>query len=889
MRTIRFTLALATLLSPVASWAAVPYLVADIDPRFVSDGSHPRGFAAVGGHAVFVTSQGEKLWGTDGAVGDPVRLGSATFRVRSGPAAAGGRAYATGCDEQGCGLFGTDGTAAGTIRLVRFPFVQFAPMEAVRAEGLPRTLLTFNAGNGFVLWRTDGTGAGTRKVLLAARDPRGLVGFGGKVWFFADLPNAPGALFSTNGLAGGTKRIGPSIEGSSLTPVGSRIVYFAGRELWSSDGTPGGTLRLAALPETAGPLVAAASRAFFFTSDLSGSGRALWVTDGTPAGTRRLLAIDGDFRNGLVALGAKVAFIGSDSRGFELWSSDGTTGGTRLVKDICPGGCPGAGMLGISALGRVWFAGFTPERGVETWTSNLTPGGTRQLRDLCAGSCSSAPQFWQEGGGKVYFPAITSGGQIGLYASDGTPARTILLGVEPSTSDSLPAAPLADGKLVFTGKDSSHGAEPWVSDGTVAGTQRLADLEFGNWIGSNPGSFAAAGGHAYFFADDGVHGSELWSSGGTPEATELVFDLTPGTFSPSWDLLSDEAGGRLVLFLAQSGARSFELIGSDGTAAGSERLLPAGVRADGRRVRAGDRLFFVANDAAHGAELWATDGTVAGTIRLTDLVPPNPFRPEGADFPALLALGDRVVAAALSPLGGEELWISDGTPGGTQPLHQVLPFLEAPLEAAKSPIGSLGGRFWFVAAAPGEETATLWRTDLSAAGTAPVSVLDLSQVNAGGWALFPLNGRMLVFGPAVSLGTTLWASDGTAAGTRTIGPAPFGRFVPPIVFAGRLWFGEPNFGNLWSTDGTAAGTVQAVDAAGLPVQTIALAAVSGRLAIASRNRLYESDGTPAGTLAIDLPGQADRFSLEAIASGDRLYFSWDDLVHGPELWALRPE
>ena len=885
-----FLLSLAFFGAP--AFAAVPYLVEDIDPRFVSEGSQPSGFVSLGGRVVFETGQGSSLWSTAGTPGDPVLLVDiGQLRLFSGPTAAAGKAYYTHCGDGGCGLWATDGTPAGTIRLIRFQSAAFSTLEAAAPAGLPRTLLLANAGSGNVLWRTDGTPTGTRKVGLVARNPRGLVSFRGQGWFFADLPNATGALFSTDGLPGGTRRIGTSTSGLSLTPFGDRLLYFAGEELWATDGTAAGTRRLAILPGSSNdfyqPIVVATGRAFFFR--FNAGLRELWTTDGTPDGTRLVVAAPNTGAD-LAALGGKVAFLASTpQRGQELWASDGTAAGTRVVKEICAGSCGGAWRFGISALGKIWFSGGTPDRGIETWTSNLSPAGTRQLRDLCPGSCSTDPIGWYAAGGRVYFLSGEGFGERKLYASDGTPAGTRAIGPGPQFAQTLMAAPLDGGKVVFAGVDPAHGVEPWVSDGTAAGTLRLADIDSDNLLGSNPVTFSTAGGRAFFFADDGIAGRELWSSDGTSEGTRQVYEFEPGPDSArATEVAANEAGGRLVLFTNRFRFDPFELLGSDGTPEGTELLLPAGAGADGRRIAAGGRVFFVAKDSAHGSELWATDGTSAGTLRLTDLVPPAPFRNEVGGLPVLLALGDRAVAPVLSPLGGEELWISDGTVDGTRPLDEVYPFLEAPLATAQSPV-AFGGRFWFVVATPGDGVATLWRTDLTAGGTAPVGPLDLSLTGSGDWTLVPLGAKILAFGPSASLGRALWASDGTAGGTRVVGRASIGHNFPPVVFAGRLWFAESDFGTLWSTDSTAAGTLRALDAQGDAIEVAALAVLGDRLALATRNGPYESDGTPAGTMPIDLPGLPDRFSVQALAAGDRLFFTWDDLVHGPELWALRPE
>ncbi len=888
MRKFRFALTLSAALSLAPAFAAVPYLVDDIDPQFFSEGSSPRNFVALGGRVAFLagTRSGPTLYATAGVPGATLRLGAEDQQVRSSLVAAGPRAYFSACGG-GCGLWSTDGTPAGTLRIVATSFVGFAEVQAVvpAGSGPPRTFVSFDAGRGTELWKTDGTQAGTRRVGMAARRVRELTGGNGKVFYFADLQAVSGALFSSDGQPGGTRRLGASQDGRFLTLIGSRLLYHSGSELWASDGTSVGTLRLATLPSSGGPITAAGGRGYFFVHN--GSLRELWTSDGTAAGTRRVESeMSAGQEDVLAAVGARVAFYGYDGHGFELWTSDGTSAGTRLVKDLCPGLCSGVGDFGISALGKFWFSGLTLARGVELWTSDLTPGGTRLVRDLCRGTCSGDPLSLFAAGGRIYFVASGTNTSRQIWTSNGSTAGTIAV-TPPGQGQLLSAAAFSGSGIVFAGVDSVHGTEPWISNGTPAGTFALDDLDSDNVVGSNPGGFAAAGSLAFFFADDGEHGRELWASDGTSEGTRLAYDFVPGAESSELsNTQAAAAGANLVLFArARFGSRT--LVGSDGSPAGSGPLLPDGASADGRFLVAGPRVFFTASDPAHGSELWATDGTPGGTARLTDLVPPDPFRPDFGQ-PILIALGDRVIAPVLSPGGGEERWISDGTPGGTRPIAEIYPFLDLPLAAAKSPIAALGGRYWFVAANPGDEGATLQRTDLTAAGTVAVGPLDLSSPSSGGWSLFPLGARMLVFGPSDSLGSALWSSDGTVAGTHVLGSARLDSFVPPVVYAGRLWYTNGSTGTLWSTDGTAAVTVQATDSSGLQIQASGLALLGARLVIGSRNGFYESDGTSEGTLPIDFSGSSNQSILQILAAGNRVYFAWDDLVHGPELWALRP-
>ena len=84
------------------------------------------------------------------------------------------------------------------------------------------------------------------------------------------------------------------------------------------------------------------------------------------------------------------------------------------------------------------------------------------------------------------------------------------------------------GTLVFTIDDGVHGIEPWVSDGTPAGTHLLRDV--------CPGACSSAATQLqptslgiYFHADDGVHGEEAWITDLTTAGTRLFADLCPGS------------------------------------------------------------------------------------------------------------------------------------------------------------------------------------------------------------------------------------------------------------------------------------------------------------------------------------------------------------------------
>jgi ELWxxDGT repeat protein len=454
-------------------------------------------------------------------------------------------------------------------------------------------------------------------------------------------------------------------------------IYFAatgdttyGNELWVSDGTQAGTTLLKDIwPGPGGSFSSyfyVANGLLFFYADDSVHGYEPWVTDGTAAGTHIVADIwagpgsSSYDRPLFTSFNGKLYFAADDSiHGEELWVSDGTTAGTSLVKDIWPGagnaglwGSGGAPTTGASFgffftvfNSKFYFEADDSIHGAELWASDGTTAGTNMVADIWPGPGSGEPYCITVLNNQLIMSAYDSLHGDELWISDGsTQAGTTLvkdIWAGPSGSDvsDYSGFTIFNGNVYFSAKDSLHGYEMWVSDGTTAGTSLVKDI----WAGPG-GSFAGFWGFIpyndamYFFASDTVNGSQLWTSDGTTAGTTLFKMMTtyPYYAQPYSDYHYFDIYNDKIIFVAQEDSTNlYQLYTSDGTVAGTKILSPAiapntnPLGAQEIFATAGGNLFFNANYNSIGDELWVYNTPTTGITAISGSTAisawPNPF------------------------------------------------------------------------------------------------------------------------------------------------------------------------------------------------------------------------------------------------------------------------
>lgn len=609
---------------------------------------------------------------------------------------------------------------------------------------------------------------------------------------------------------------------------------------------------------------------------------------------------------GVARLGERLLISATGNRtGCELFEvSTAGTPETRLLREIDIGGKGGAPeFLGI-VDGRMLFAASTTLHGKELWRTDGTKYGTVQVREIAPGPESSWPAFAVELGGVLLFEAGDPVAGRELWRTDGTAEGTwrvedVFPGPESGltwSTESFRLTRLGDW-VYFAAEDGVSGAELWRSDGTAAGTERVADLNPGP-DGSAPRAPVVFAGRLYFFATAGGV-STLWATAGAPGDLEAIADFTQSEdWNEAW------AGATGIFFYAEDAAHGRELWFSDGTLAGTGLALDLIPGPNdpwyGQGFANGGLFLFFVDDGVHGAEPWISDGTAAGTTILGDIRP----GPDGSAYlwsdagAGIAASGSGFLLALDDGTTGREPWFSDGTPAGTAPLPEVFP---GPDSSYPRFVGSDGGAALFVAEDPvhGSE---LWRA--TGAGPALERLSDLGTFETSSGAGYPVRSSgLLLFGAYDGSGHYYghpWRSDGTFDGTFALAGdlGDYGGAGDVVPLANGLAVGlseSDDAGDmLWSTDGESL-TLLGPQTSGCGTHTCGLpsglhgvggvAVFGGRDAVAGRE-LWVTDGTPAGTgLLLDLnAGPTSSDPNDFVDNCGAAGFVADDGIHGTEPW-----
>ncbi|HZY84412.1 MAG TPA: ELWxxDGT repeat protein, partial [Gemmataceae bacterium] len=713
----------------------------EVDPGAFTVSEFGPSLTALNGQLYFVASDpvnGTKLWRTDGTDAN-TQIADADVPNTGVDAltAVNGALYFFAVHDatlQTVDLFRSDGMHTA---LVQTGFADFGDLEVSAAAGKV-FFVAAPATNFFTdgLWVSDGTAAGTRELSPANVSPFGLNPFflhavNGRVVFngsSAAHPDPESGIWASDGTDAGTVEITPAELAGGLSSLGGAALSgntlsfgafgLGGSELWQTDGTAAGTTQVATFSTPRITLSAPSNLAFvgrtlFFTVNDGAHGDELWKSDGTATGTGLVKDVNtttiGSFPSSLTAAGGTLFFTADDSPaaginpGPEIWKSDGTREGTQLV------GTPAAPDFAFPANltnvnGTVFFVEINGPP--QLWTVSATAGPRLVMDFSQPNDFIASPDNLTAVGDKLFFTLIDGNtGEEDLWQSDGTAAGTRV--VQTNVFVLAGSAVASGGRLFFVGVDPNTFAQQlWESDGTAAGTH-VVDAAH---PGANVSGLADVNGTLYYF-DQGVNFNDLtlWKTDGVT-ATEIA-GLNPGT-----DFAS---------------------------------ALPA-------ITVHGTPYFFVLDNTTGAGELWTSTGTAAGTVPVAAVRPDITFDNRGNAVASAVAVRGRLFFTATDPARGEQLWVSDGTSGGTRPVTTIT--------AGTDPFGNLlpfnltafHGKVYFTASDPahGEE---LWSSNGTAAGTHLVQDINPGSAGSAPSQLTVVGDTLFFAATDLAHGTELWA------------------------------------------------------------------------------------------------------------------------------------
>jgi ELWxxDGT repeat protein len=281
----------------------------------------------------------------------------------------------------------------------------------------------------------------------------------------------------------------------------------------------------------------------------------------------------------------------------------------------------------------------------------------------------------------------------------------------------------------------------------------------------------------------------------------------------------------------------------------------------------GQKLIFAGRTAETGIELYVTDGTPAGTQLVKDILP-GPLDSEPYDG---VMMNNTLYFTAFTNTEGRELWKTDGTTAGTTLVKDINPGAEGSnYPGAYSPIAN--GSYFLFAARGTSDGRELWKSDGTTGGT-----IQLKDINPGADSSNPdffsnFNNIILFSATTNSQGSEYWRSDGTPEGTfmlKDINPGVgdanvflieffpgTGIYVPFPIMTGFHIFNNKAF--FHATDGINSGN------------------------------LYVTDGTTANTALVKTiiagPSFPSMMMYNAVNVAGKFIFSVTDANNRAELW-----
>lgn len=434
-----------------------------------------------------------------------------------------------------------------------------------------------------------------------------------------------------------------------------------------------------------------------------------------------------------------------------------------------------------------------------------------------------------------------------------------------------------NGKAYFFASPNDSTLWLYSSDGTDAGTTPVTKARAYNY---NEPRFRKWNNRLIWTGNDGNSwdNNHLMITDGTAAGTKSILQVNATDAVNSWigDGFIPMPNGFFMTLYDSSTTAVFY---SDGTAAGTKKVFSTtgfiNYIYDLYCVVNSKLVFSVNND------IYVADGTPGGTQLLYS---PSVFTKPGKG----MLMGNYVYFGY-----DDELWRTDGTVAGTT-------LVKGGYDSEIEVLAVAGNKVFFRTGENGSGT-ELFVSDGTNAGTQLVKDIEPSGSGlTATHALMGIIGNKIIFvGNTVAGGTEAWVSDGTSAGTFMLKDictgsgsayidAPATDAVNSVVYFLAEQCGQAQ--QLYRTDGTTAGTYEVNNTnigttAFTPLEVIDGLVYYSTIASGIGHEMFVTNGLPGGTIHYDLvPGAGYSNSYNFTKVGSKIFFKASD-SHGEELWS----
>ena len=724
---------------------------------------------------------------------------------------------------------------------------------------------------------------------------------------------------------------------------GDTLAYFTARtiatgsEIWRTDGTNAGTFLLRDIvpgPESRvgvypNMLTVVGDTAFFRVTSPHGGDAKLWKSDGTSAGTQIVSMSDGSDvvqPDSITGGDGFVYFTAIDNSGRNLYRLSSAAGAVPVRIEITDSfELPFPGNVGVSTSTATYFAA---PYSIAPSTSGIRLLKARPDSDVTETLGLFREMFpWKAIGNRLIFSALRHSDETQSpdkwWITDGTVAGTHKLNLPVSVvPETLVLAD--DGSIMFMATGSASEWQVWKTDGSENGA--LQQFAVGNGTGGFSLLFktATSDGLIFFEAGSGAGAGKIWQTDGTQVGT---FALAASADVTIRDLKGSFGNGVVfegftfpnplgLYFVDSSLTEPLDLVSGSGVTnvlasafigIGPQMILGDLFSSDtggGLGIANATSPFTLVKEIAFGTQssfpgrfvvtdndvifndlsgLAKTNGTASGTVLLNQPTKNFVALPNGWLF---AENGQSQAGVLLTRAPGASEW---------KQFEDVAPRAGA---FHTKFLATVGNQLYYLAGLTATST-SLWVTDGTAAGTH--AILDGLQSIRDVTAAASFGEHALLFERSpFGHNRELWITDGTEGGTRrllNLGAPHFvghGSSTSFHTLGDQVLVFDP-IGISVLTDGTVAGSVKLE---GLPTGFVKWFGEAGGfqyfgiLSNTAAVEFWRTDGTVAGTqlsrvikdhLVIRESQPADGFA-DGVTAGGLVYFVARDLKGKADLW-----